>query len=401
MAGIHSSILHEDESSLINYLENCNSVSDECKDFLFQCLRKDSPKQINAFKLAHHPFVLKYKDESTQITWNFFTNRLSKVTEFRKNALYLSKHNLQHKLNPKHSFENENIADESEVSNTIDIAQKVKHDGNTIEYTLDSESRPTFFDKASFNLTEFPSNIELTSRSPNFYNLDAVPQISDSISHIKPSSFNNSYEEVINVTPKHQPFHLTDSLLRAEPTVERRKVQVPVLKLNNHIQLDLSKANFNGKNSSFKENTLNNRYGREEIGIIPKQTLPTVQRVVPKKLYKATNESNFVVKHKISATTMKTNLNCSNDTEITLNPITVDRSKFRDDGANSTQQIVEEFKNVPAKDLEIFSFKELSEQIQNTKLPSGPNSGDFWFSSDSNAEQSDRKSCFEGSEREP
>jgi len=338
------------------------SYSPELKDFITQCLQVDPKRRPKASKLFDHPFICKYKKELSQIRKKFHQDKIEKMSEFRRNLTSRAKTQPEQVQNTviEKSLGEENVPDESDMTNNTmyDIARRLNNE-NTIEYTLESDNNLfTSAIKPSFNLTEDPSHIEVSDRNHVQKN-PFIKQynMQDSISHIKHVPQDESNEQSFDVTARSEQLSVLSQSSRLCFTTAKKDARVPPLKLIPNGQTTHAKpvkpvANHNHYKSenmghSSKEN-------REVLGksIAPFQSLQS-QKMAKPKMYKATNESNFVVKHKISMTAMSAHLNCSVDTESTLNPISADRQKLTQrlenyGGPNSTRQLIDELENFTA-----------------------------------------------------
>lgn len=353
------------------------SYSSELKDFIAQCLQVDPKRRPKASKLFDHPFICKYKKEFSQIRKKLLQDKMEKMSEFRRNLtarVRTQPEQLQNTVIEKSLGGEENIVDESDMTNTTntmdDIAKRLNNE-NTIEYTLESDNYLHSAVKPSFNLTEDPSHIEISNRNHANGNIFSKPyNIQDSISHIKHVP-DESNEQSFNITARSEQLSVISQSSRLCFTAAKKNARVPPLKLNSNGQSTQGKLMVNHNHYKSENMCLNSKENQEAFGksIMPFKSVQTYQKTKPK-MYKATNESNFVVKHRISMTTMNTHLNCSIDTETTLNPISADRQKSTQrfdhhGGPNSTRQLIEGLENFATK-IPRTSAKDLREYTVST-----------------------------------
>jgi len=352
--------------------------SKEMKNFVDLCLQPDPSQRPKASELLHHPFILKYKADLPQIRRRFCQERLEKLTEYKKSLLVQNK--TQSFASQKPHIEGmgeENVVDESDMpNNTVDeIAQKL-HNENTIDYTMESDNYLTFIDRTSFQLTELPSHIELTNRSPicPMKNAGKEP-----ISNIKPRKNERNEEENqdLDVTRKLDDISLQNVQLNFEP--EKKSVKVPPLKLKTSLPIYTGKMPTIESQYSSENTYTKSKGNREEMYRSGCSNYLTNQIKSGKtKNYKATNESNFVVKHKISNTYMNTQMNESIDSETTINPISEYRRKAdlsEMHGPDTTRQMIVGLENYAANIPRLYIHKELKENTVSTAVDSKIGSG--------------------------
>ena len=360
---------------------NNTICSKEMKNFVDLCLQPEPSHRPKASELLHHPFILKYKTDLPQIRRKFCQEKLEKLTEYKKSMITSLQEKTQSFASQKPHVEctgEENVVDESDMpNNTVDeIAQRLNNE-NTIEYTLESDNYLTFIDKTSFQLTDLPSHIELTNRSPICPPKNAGKE---PLSNIKPRRNEESQDQDLDLTRKLDDISLTmqNHQINFEP--EKKNVKVPPLKLKTSLPIYTGKMpTIESQYSS--ENTYTKSKGtREEMyksglsnGHLTNQT-----KSGKRKNYKATNESNFVVKHKISNTYMNTLMNDSIDTETTLNPISVYRRKSEISelhGPDTTRQMIVGLENYAGNIPRLYIHRELKENTVSTAVDSKIGSG--------------------------
>lgn len=351
----------------ITHSSNPLNFSEEFKDFVNQCMQVDLSKRPRASKLFDHPFISKYKGEIAHIRRKFYKEKLEKVAEFKKQLIFQTRNQMNqiHRIQPENLVSEENIADESDMpNNTVEEIALRLNNNDTIDYTLDSDNYNTFIEKPSFNLTEGPSHIEMTNRSPIYMN--TCPQTREPLSYIKSLNLDDSEEQSFDITPRIDQLSINLQSSRINSPDEKRDLRIPPLKIMPSTtiypgNMPTIESQYSCENTYKKSKTNKDDLNKS---IMSTQNLITKQGFAKAKMYKATNESNFVVKHRISATNINTNLNHSIDTDTTLNPLSLNRQnleKFGENysGVNTTRQMIEGLENFTSN-IPRLSSKELT-----------------------------------------
>jgi len=295
--------------------------SSKFKNFVIQCFQEEKPNAIN---LLNHPFLLSYKQDFAFILKKFHADKSKSLLEYRKGLI------LQNQAEPakfiKPCLENfageENVIDESEIptSRQNDTSNQFIR-GNTIDYSLESENFLSFIDKSSFHFTEPKSNLSFQNQSPILPSKTQYYDAQDSFMNTQPFQYVDNYKRSILAELKCKEASFPSQDLFLEQTNKVKKIAVPALKFNKTVASTTKPSIFEKKAPMKGVHTPNIENSQQFMN------LPTFKREKTGnvKNYKATNESNFRVKHQVSNTRIQSIPDASLTSESVLMPFSASR----------------------------------------------------------------------------
>ena len=312
------------------YFSDPSKYSEEIKDFLNKCLQMKPENRPKASELIMREFIEKYKPNLADIRKVLCQERIKKLEEFRKNKL----------------IQKSNQAEGAQILNDIneeddkkEQSERKSHIGNDT-----SQDNQTFIEKSSREIVEersqfyskrnmaengnkpesqlhyaikqikeeeYENSTNHNSPCKRVYEDQLMPEVIVFSSPLKPrstvSSHNNTLQSIQDIKQAdelHEPIVEAESFCQVsaiDRSIEETRMK---RKPEDDLEVSFSVA---GETSD-----------KEEISIVPKI-----------KMYKATNESNFRVKHKgaTKVVTKNVELNESLDGESVLIPVSVDREK--------------------------------------------------------------------------
>jgi len=331
--------------------------SNEIKDFLNKCLQINPGNRPRASELLSHPFIEKYRGSMPEIRKKMCQERIQKLEEYRKNMIIQKFQSAQKILEDIDQTELDIIKPLEEPENNTNNVNNQNHIVNVsnIDYCIDNR---TFIEKSIIiedNLPSYIYNNEVSSilRNPTEESKAPESQLHFAIKQLKNEEniMDDTVDNcslIVGNNPENQQeiTEVSAFSLHSKPTnrsnlspgsIKDKSIQGNV-KIPS-IDLRPPKAQKGQQlapvlSESTPESIMKKALGsplRESSGVSSYMSIGKEEKVSRVKNYKATNESNFVVKHKgISRTAVNTELNQSMDSECTLKPITVDRMKLEE-----------------------------------------------------------------------
>jgi len=338
---------------LINQLD-ASIYSAKFKDFVTQCFLNE---KHNAINLLNHLFLLSYKQDFAFILKKFHAENSKLLLEYRKGLI------LQNQNEPgkfiKPCLENftgeENVVDESEIPTSRQNETSNQFlKGNTIDYSLESDNFLSFIDKSDFHFTEPKSNMSFNNQSSilpcKTQNFDGQ----DSFMNTQPFQYMDTYKRSILAELEYQESMFPSQNPNLEHQLNKgKKIAVPALKFNKAVTATTKPSIFERKappKTIFTKNIENDR----ELMNLPFKKRASTPGVVKRertgnvKNYKATNESNFRVKHQVSNTRIQSIPDESLTSESVLMPFSASRQHLRAESENFdlTRQLIYDAKKL-------------------------------------------------------
>ena len=305
--------------------------SREIKDFLGKCLQIKPGNRPRASELLGHEFIEKYRGSMSEIRKKMCQERIQKLEEYRKNMIIQKFQSGQKVLEdidnstekPIQEPENNHIIN---ISN-IDCMPAVVDNRTFIE-------KSSIIEPTSYIYNEAPSSFPEESKAPESQLQFAINQLKCEENVMDDTVADCSLIVANRDNPVENQQEITEVSafsLHSKPTnrdaitSDLFNIRIPQVDIRPPKSSSANKPhNVPVLSESTPESLMKKALGESSSG----QKEEKVTRV---KNYKATNESNFVVKHKgISKTAVNTELNQSMDNEATLKPITVDRIKLEE-----------------------------------------------------------------------
>jgi serine/threonine protein kinase len=297
--------------------------SREIKDFLDKCLQIKPGNRPRASELLGHEFIEKYRGNMSEIRKKMCQERIQKLEEYRKNMI-IQKFQSGHKVLDDIELNTEKPVQEIENNHIINVSN--------IDCMAAPVDNRTFIEKSSiiepsYIYNEAPSSFPEETKAPESQLQFAINQLKceenvmdDTVADCSLIVGNqNNQENQQEIT------EVSAFSLHGKPTNRTNSEGITSDLFNIRIpQVDIRPPKSSAQKPPVLSESTPESLMKKALTESSSSSAQKEEKVTRVKNYKATNESNFVVKHKgISKTAVNTELNQSMDNEATLKPITV------------------------------------------------------------------------------